>query len=81
MKTVFVVLLLALVVLTRWDCDNAQDLQRIVPLKSTRADVERLFGPAKPSYGVIYQLKTVSLFVEYSSGPCRPGRKGGWECA
>jgi hypothetical protein len=57
---------------------NAQQWRKIVPLKSTRAEVERLLGPNDNSYGVVYELKTGALSIEYSSGPCRKDRKGGW---
>ena len=57
---------------------SAQQWRKIVPLKSTRADVERLLGPNENSYGVIYEFKDGNLFIEYSSGPCRKDRKGGW---
>lgn len=40
-------------------------------LKSTRADVERLLGPAEQPYGVEYELKDGILSIEYSTGPCR----------
>jgi len=29
-------------------------------------------------YFAEYELKEGSLFIEYSSGPCKPERKGGW---
>lgn len=52
----------------------------IVPLRSTRADVERLLGPpAKPEkYAEVYDLEEEAIFIEYSSGPCRKERKGGY---
>ena len=78
MKIRFGILFLPLLLFTQWHCGNGQDLHRIVPLKSTRADVERLLGPAKRSYGISYQLKEGGLFIQYSSGPCRPGQEGGW---
>ena len=49
-----------------------------MPLKSTWAQVERLLGTATEAYFADYELKQGSLFIEYSSGPCRPERKGGW---
>lgn len=49
-----------------------------MPLKSTRADVERLLGPNKESYGVVYELTDGVISIEYSSGPCRKERRGGW---
>jgi len=32
-------------------------------------------------YFAEYELKEGSLFIEYSSGPCRAERKGGWNVA
>ena len=55
---------------------NAQEWRKIVPLKSTRSDVERLLGPNERSYGVVYELTEGVLFIEYSSGPCK--RKARW---
>jgi len=43
-----------------------------------RADVERLLGPTKEAYFADYTFSDGNLFIEYSSGPCRPERKGGW---
>ena len=78
MKTVVASLFLPFLILT-WCYDvNAQDWRQIVPLKSTRAEVERLLGSTKEAYFADYQLKQGSLFIEYSSGLCRPERKGGW---
>lgn len=57
---------------------NAQDWRKISPMISTRAEVETLLGPADGAFAAIYKLKEGSLFIEYSSGPCRPERKGGW---
>ncbi len=52
----------------------------IVPLHSTREDVERLLGPsAKPDgYSEVYDLGKEAVFIKYSSGPCRKERKGGY---
>jgi hypothetical protein len=78
MKTKFALSFLPFLLFTQWHCGNGQDLHKIVPLKSTRAEVERLLGSTKGSYGVTYQLKEGSLSIEYSSGPCKRGREGGW---
>lgn len=61
-----------------YSCCQAQDWRKIDPLKSTRAEVEALLGPAEGAFSAIYQLKEGSLFIEYSSGFCRPERNGGW---
>jgi hypothetical protein len=58
---------------------TGQGWRTITPLRSTRADVERLLGPNdKSSYGVVYELTDGVLSIEYSSGPCRKERRGGW---
>ena len=59
-----------------------QEWRKIVPLTSTRADVERLLGPNdQVSLVVDYQVINGSLSVRYSSGPCSKERKGGWDVA
>jgi len=35
-------------------------------------------GSSKEAYFAEYQLNDGNLFIEYSSGSCRPERKGGW---
>jgi hypothetical protein len=57
---------------------HAQEWRRIEPLKTTRADVEAILGQANGHYEVLYKLKDGKLSIEYSSGPCRPDRVGGW---
>lgn len=53
----------------------------IIPLHSTRAQVERLIGsPIKPD-GLIYDLATENVFIEYSSGPCKKDKPGGYNVA
>jgi hypothetical protein len=54
------------------------DWRKLVPLQSTRADVERLLGPSKEAYFADYKLEEGNLSVIYSSGPCGAGRTGGW---
>jgi hypothetical protein len=78
MRIVHAALLLLFLALTNQFNVKGQDWRQIVPLKSTRADVERLLGPTKEAYFAVYHLKEGILDIEYSSGPCRPDRKGGW---
>ena len=78
MKTRSTIIVLGALVLTVATRASAQEWRKIVPLKSTRADVERLLGPAEQPYGVDYELKNGVLSVEYSTGPCRKDRRGGW---
>lgn len=50
----------------------------IVPLHSTRTDVERSLGPAdKPGPISIYKTPNESLYVEYATEPCK-GSLPGW---
>src|SRR5882762_233211 len=52
----------------------------IVPLHSTRADVERLLGPPVRlcEKGCSYDTKTLGVFVLYSGEPCDNGDQNGW---
>ena len=56
----------------------AQDWRRITPLTTVRTEVENLLGSSSGAYDATYTLNDGVLFVEYSSGPCTPDRKGGW---
>lgn len=78
MRIVLGGLFLSSLILTNQLNVKSQDWRQIVPLKSTRAEVERLLGSTTGAYFGQYELKQGSLFIEYSSGPCRPERKGGW---
>ena len=78
MKTQSTILFLCGLIFVLVSRANAQEWRKIVPLKSTRADVERLLGPNDKSYGVTYELTDGVLSIEYSSGPCRKERRGGW---
>lgn len=78
MRIVLIALFLPFVILTSRLNVKCQDWRQIVPLKSTRSEVERLLGSATGAYFAEYELKQGSLFIEYSSGPCKPERKGGW---
>jgi hypothetical protein len=47
----------------------------IVPLRSTRADVVRLFGP--PNIGDhLYDVGDYRILFVYSNGPCEKGESG-----
>jgi hypothetical protein len=78
MRIVLAAFFLTFFILTNRIDVKGQDWRQIVPLKSTRADVERLFGPTKAAYFGIYHLKDGILDIAYSTGPCTSERKGGW---
>jgi hypothetical protein len=50
----------------------------IVPLRSTREDVERLIGPPMAPGGITYDLKDERVNVSYSAVPCAKGWPYGW---
>jgi hypothetical protein len=69
---------------------DAKEWRGIIPLHSTRADVERLLGLSVPealtgSCRCLYQLEDVNVHILYANGlPCgaaeqRDGRVGGWK--
>ncbi len=49
---------------------EAQGWRGIVPLHSTRKDVERLIGPPMVPNGITYDLKNERVNVGYSNGAC-----------
>ncbi|MFY9570065.1 MAG: hypothetical protein WAV20_01525 [Blastocatellia bacterium] len=51
----------------------------IIPLHSTRADVERLFGLGTNECKCGYYLEDLNVFFYYSSGNCKSGGSGGWD--
>jgi hypothetical protein len=54
---------------------RAQQLSEIVPLHSTRADVERLLGPSDGKVLGIYKLENEVVSIQYTEGRC--DRKNG----
>lgn len=61
--------LVGLLLLMVFVCEvRAKEWRGIVPLKSTRADVERLFG--KPNEQGLYQIQNERVSIWYSKGPC-----------
>lgn len=72
-------ILFALLLLDPNSVVNAQAWKKLVPLQTTRAEVEATLGPAGEGFEVTYQLRDGNLSIEYSSGPCTSGQKGGWD--
>lgn len=58
----------------------AKEWRGITPLKSTRADVERLLGPAseKHEHSDLYRLKDEVVNIEYAAFPCGHKAPPGW---
>jgi len=55
----------------------------LVPLHSSRLDVERLLGKAKTSHGLVYVYETENERVDvlYSAGPCKLSAVERWNVA
>jgi hypothetical protein len=65
------------------DASNAEGWRGIIPLRSTRADIERVVeGTVKESKCrsniCSYYLSDVNLFVVYSKGDCKSQESSGW---
>ena len=60
---------------------QAKGWRGVVPLHSTRADVERLLGAPKESRGVAstYETKDERVLVFYSAGKCTEGTSNDWD--
>ena len=53
-----------------------RDWHGLVPLHSTRADVERVLGLSTDSCKCIYKTKDEVVYIEYSVGSCKENETG-----
>jgi hypothetical protein len=58
--------------------DEGKGWKGLVPLRSTRRDVEALLGPPTPGGQSLYQTNEATVYVGYSDGPCEKGWPYGW---
>jgi hypothetical protein len=76
------ILFYVLLVLTRMSGPQANSWHGIVPLHSTRADVERALGPptvdSKAADAADYRTENERIFVLYSTGSCDLKPSNGW---
>jgi len=68
------ILMLAFAVTAAADSSSTKGWRGIIPLKSTRADVERLLGPSRDKVIAIYPLPEGRVTLRYSQHRC----DGGW---
>lgn len=61
-------------------CDDIRPnmWQCIIPLKSTRADVQKLLGDTIRPNQSVYETKDALVHIVYSSSPCEEGIAGRW---
>jgi hypothetical protein len=57
---------------------EAKEWRGLVPLHSTRSDMEKLLGKGSDSCHCGYYLNDLNVFFVYSSGSCKSGGSGGW---
>lgn len=64
-------------------CCQPNEWKGILPLKSTRANVEKILGKPTPDslakYAAEYKTKDEKVFVLYSSGSCHDKSNNGWD--
>ena len=59
--------------------DEGKGWKDLVPLRSTRGDVEALLGPPKTGGQSLYETNEATVYVGYSDGPCEKGWPYGWK--
>jgi len=73
---------LILLTFTVFTCCETNTWNGIVPLKSTRADVEKILGTpldySRAKYAAAYNTKTARVSVIYSTGSCSVKPNNGW---
>ncbi len=80
MNTLGMIIVCTLATIANSDFSQANGWRGIVPLHSTRAEVERLLGAPKESRGVAstYETKDERVNVFYSDGLCEKDRSEDW---
>ena len=78
MEQVRILLFCLSTMLSSFDFSQTREWRSIVPLKSTRADVEKLLGIASKQCRCAYYSEEINVFVVYAEGDCRSGGTAGW---
>jgi hypothetical protein len=83
MKNVVLMLVFLSIVVSTDEASGVQGWRGILPLHSTRKDVEQLLGPGtdpgpRPCK-CAYYMDDLNVFFDYSSGDCKSGGSGGWD--
>lgn len=72
-------LLPLLCLLSLTELPQFEEMRRIVPLHSTRTEVERVLGAPSGNCKCLYERESVNVQIQYSSGDCQNGESGGWD--
>src|SRR3989442_5426686 len=70
--------LLLLLLIPSTSSSDTKGWRGIVPLRSTRADVEALLGEGTNECKCSYYREDMNIFFVYSSGNCQSGGSGDW---
>lgn len=73
MRHITKILICIFITFTLCQLAAAKDWGGVVPLRSTRADVERLLGPPQTGTSNVYQTANERIAVTYVEGPCAYG--------
>lgn len=76
-----IIILMSLVVTAVDNRPESNEWHGLKPLKSTRADVVRIFGHTVDGCDCVYNLGNQIVSIIYSSGPCEKGMPYGWNVA
>jgi len=77
-RSTMLTLLLFGTTLVGYEPSTGKGWRGLVPLHSTRSDVERLLGPGKDACNCAYDLDDANVLILYSEGDCNNGTTGGW---
>jgi hypothetical protein len=77
-RIIHVLLLCTWLTLVMLSSATAQQWRAIVPLRSTRTDVEKLLGPSEGKTLGVYQLENEVVSIGFSEGPCDEKNHQGW---
>lgn len=78
MKCLIITVALMNVALAPYGPWQARGWRGIIPLLSTRTDVEKILGPPVKNNPNVYETENEFVSVVYSGGPCEEGREGAW---
>jgi hypothetical protein len=76
MRTTLKVIGCLVIIFTLAGISHAQGWRGFVPLKSSRADIERLLGPSTERCKCLYKSDAENVFIEYTRATC--GKGGSW---
>lgn len=77
MKTIYLQIVVLVLLYVAFPFQKKQGWEGIVPLHSTRSDVERLLGPSTDKCNCVYNTQNETVYAEYAESKCK-GYVAGW---